>query len=67
MYELKGKAINYIIVVNMWYLMVVILCTTGSNELFSLGVAFGVLPYVVVAFIVVLCGADKLSKWVCNE
>ena len=64
MYELKGKAITYIILVNIWYGMVVLLCTTGNSMMFSLGVLLGVMPYIVLGCILLLCSIDKLVRWV---
>ena len=63
MYELKGKTSYYLIVVVMWYMMVVLLCTTGSNEMYLLGTMLGVLPYVVIGCIILLCGVEKVIKW----
>ena len=66
MYELKGKAVYYIIAVNIWYSIVVLLCTIGNTELAILGVVLGVLPYVVIGCIIFLCLVDRLIQVVRN-
>jgi len=66
MYELKGKAVHYIIAVIIWYSIVVLLCAIGNEELAILGVVLGVLPYIIIGCILLLCLVDRLIQVVRN-
>ena len=67
MYELKGKTRYYIIIVCMWYMMVVLLCTTGDKLLYSIGLFMGMMPYVVMGMILFMYCIEKIMEAYSNE
>ena len=62
MYELKGKAKYYIVIVSMWYMLVVLFCTTGGKGVYAIGLFMGITPYILLSVVLFMYCIEKIME-----